>query len=285
MVDKPIQPIQETGMPDTKQGTRPPRHPIIGEVYRNWNPTDAYLTATDFYDDTSYAAGLVAIMTAPDTEPRIPLVLNNPDDPTKFSQYKGDSYRREIGWKPPIGKFFPFRYVDDRGNATFDASLFDTTIEEWFEEIGIDFRDEKGLDTGRAEMMLEGLRHAPVFNYCKKSFRQPSIFHIDRIHFWVTPHNLEPDKNVWKKQIELLNVRVFPLFELPHNEMFEIEDKKGERKTVMATTFYSHVARIVDFLEHPNSADILFAAGISKDAGERIRARFSEYKIPRRNSF
>ncbi|MDP3725907.1 MAG: hypothetical protein Q8R36_01780 [bacterium] len=243
-------------------------------TFWHWEPTEAFLTEKDLFPRTSYAANLVYIYAKrEEIDPQVLVVRANPNDTEKFAQLKGGMRTREDAWKTIIGRFHPFRYLDEKGNGLLDQHLLDAALEEGWEESGIDFAE-------MAEEFLSSLKRAPVAEYRKKSDRPGSDFHIDRVHFWVTPYLFQPKKEIWGKQKELTCTRYFPLFELPRKYENGAEDEKGERHGAGASMLYSHTRRIVEFLEHPRSASIRWQAGIPDDAGARIRNRFPEFKIP-----
>lgn len=242
-------------------------------TFWHWEPTEAFLTDQDLYPDTSYAACLMHIHAERGMVPQILLVRQNPDDVEKFSQLKGGARTRTDEWKAMIGRFYPFRYLDEKRNGLLDQHLLDTAIEEVWEESGVDF-------SVMGDEILRSLKRAPVAEYRKESYRPGSIYHVDRVHFWITPFCFKPDKTIWSKQKELTCTRYFPLFELPRAHENGAEDEKGERHGAGASMMYSHVKRLIEFLEHPNSAIIRWQAGIPDDAGARIRNRFPEFRIP-----
>ena len=246
-----------------------PFHLELG-TFRHWTPTEEYLEKDQLFPDTSYAASLALIYANRGIEPEVLLVRQNPDDPERFLQHRGGTRTRSDGWKMPIGRFTPYRYTDDDGNGILDENVWDTVIEEFWEETGIDFRDA-GEDEEKSREILQSLKMAPVAEYRMPSKRPPHMFHIDRVHFLVTPECLVPNKEVWKKAIELKEVRRFPLRELPR------KDVNGEESSML----YSHVRRLVEFFECKQASSIKWQSGIPDDMGGIIRDRFPEFKIPR----
>ena len=244
----------------------------VPDTVWHWSPTEAYLTQEEFFPRTSYAASLALINAVYGVSPEILLVRQNENDPEKFTQLRGGTRTRPEGWKMPIGRFYPYRYIGDDGKGLLDNSLWDTVIEEFREETGIDFI-AAGENEEENALILESLKRAPVAEYRKFSKRPPSKYHIDRVHFLVAPRRLMSDKNIWKDAVELRDVQYFPLFELPRRDL------NGEG----AEMIYSHVQRLVEFFEHPAAGNVCWQSGISDDAGERIRNRFPDYKIPNKS--
>lgn len=224
----------------------------------NWQPTRDYLTMDQLFPRTSYSAALMLMHANRGVEPEVLLVRENPNDAKKILQYRGSPRQRGDNWKLPIGKFDPHRNEE----GTLDKNIFDTLVQEILEETGIDLRSA-GRDEDESQRIFMSLENAPVLENRILSKRPPSVFHIDRFHFLVTPRRLQPKSSIWKKQIELKDVRFFRLFELP------LKDENGEGASMMP----SHVQRIVEFISIAHKTR--WAAGIPDDAEQRIRSRFS----------
>lgn len=260
-------PEQESAR-EEKRGEIPPLE--LG-VFRHWTPTEVFLMSQDLRRDTSYAAGLVLIYARRGITPEILVVRQNENDAEKILQKRDNEppRTRPDSWKCPIGKFTRDRYIDPKTNRGYlDANLWDTFIEEcWYEETGIDLAHVGADEEEENVRIWESVKRSPVFEYRMLSKRKGSDYHVDRIHFFVTPRRFEHNPAVWKKQVELRDVRWFPLEELPRRDL------NGE----WATMLRSHVIRIVDFFECPQTNDLKWASGIPDDISERIRKRFLEY--------
>lgn len=277
---------EQASAPESVSTEEPPKkEPFylkVPETIWHWEPTEAFLTEKELFPDTAYTACLMYIYAKRGIIPRILLVRGNPNDPEKFTQLKGGARTRTDEWKAIIGRFYPFRYIDEEGKGLLDHHLLDTKIEECWEESGIDFSNV-------GEDIFQSLKRAPVAEYRDWSYRPPHRYHIVRVHFWVTPYFFKPNKEVWMKQRELTCARFFPLVGLPlkhgngaRNERGIIpRDENGNITDVGASMMFIHVKRLIEFLEHPKSESIRWQAGIPDDAGERIRARFPGYNIPR----
>lgn len=264
------QAVAPAGAPEEKPKEKEEFYMQVPQMFWHWEPTEEYLESNERFPDTSYAASLALIHANRGIVPEVLLVRQNPNDAEKFTQHKGPVRTRPDSWKMPIGRFYPFRYLDDEKNSVYDNHLWDTVIEEIREETGIDFRPKDDNDE-EGNTILKSLMRAPVAEYRKRSQRPPHRYHIDRVHFFVTPRVFVPDPKVYKKAIELTEVKFFPLREFPRMDL------NGDG----ATMLFSHVHRLVQFFELPKTQDIKWLSGIPEDVSETIRARFPEYDIPR----
>lgn len=277
----------QVAVPDGAPKQEPEKERFYLEVPKTlWhlNPTVEYLKSDERFLDTSYAASLVLIHAQRGVVPEVLLVRQNPNDAEKFLQLSGGPRTRPDSWKMPIGRFYPFRYLDEKKNPIYDHHLWDTVIEEFREETGIDFRYAGNSDE-ESDQILQSLMRSPVVEYRKWSKRPPNRYHIDRVHFFVTSHVFVPDPKVYQKAIELTEVKSFPLHELPRMDL------NGDG----ATMLFSHVCRLVEFFELFENEQFCeqfprgewerikyfkLINGIPDDIGETIRKRFPDYNIP-----
>lgn len=229
---------------------------IKRSVTRFWNPSQDGFEWTQ-EENTAYTAGLVLIFANREMSPQILLIKENPDDPEKFTQRDGKIHYRTKDWKCPIGRFNPSR--DKEGE--FDSDPWDTVTQEWEEETG-------------ASIEVDRLKRAPLFVYSGPSRRPNAEILVERISFLVTPHCPEIDLEKALKQQELTDVQLFDLTDMPNGT-----DPSGNSAKVK----FSHVRRIVEFLEAPQSESIKWQAGIPDDVTIKIRENFLDYNFPRFN--